>query len=67
MFLEKNFFLKRKKTLKLSNDKHKQIKYFEWGKNRVFHSTDYSDSGAKHNYYCLAPELRTMLNATYEH
>jgi hypothetical protein len=29
-----------------------------------FQSIDYSDSGAKHNYYCLTPELRTMLNAT---
>jgi hypothetical protein len=28
---------------------------------------DYSDLGAKHNYYCLAPELRTMINRTYEH
>jgi hypothetical protein len=25
-----------------------------------FQSTDNSDLGAKHNYYCLAPELRTM-------
>jgi hypothetical protein len=24
-------------------------------------------SGAKHNYYCSAPELRTMLTRTYEH
>jgi hypothetical protein len=37
------------------------------GRIEFFQSTDYSDSGAKHNYYCLAPELRTMLNATYEH
>jgi hypothetical protein len=28
---------------------------------------NYLDSGAKHNDYCLAPEFRTILNATYEH
>jgi hypothetical protein len=32
-----------------------------------FQSTGYSDSGAKHNYYSSAPELRTMINATYDH
>jgi hypothetical protein len=37
------------------------------GRIEFFQSTDYSDSRAKHNYYCLASELRTMLNATYEH
>jgi hypothetical protein len=37
------------------------------GRIEFFQSTDYSDSGAKHNYYCLAPKLRTMLNATNEH
>jgi hypothetical protein len=37
------------------------------GRIEIFQSTDYSDSGAKHNYYFLALELRTMLNATYEH
>jgi hypothetical protein len=37
------------------------------GRIEFFRSTDYSDSGAKHNYYYSAPELRTMLNATYEH
>jgi hypothetical protein len=37
------------------------------GRIEFFQSTDYSDSGAKHNYYCSAPELRTMLNATYKH
>jgi hypothetical protein len=31
------------------------------GRIEFFQSTDYSDSGAKHNYYCLAPELRTMI------
>jgi hypothetical protein len=37
------------------------------GRIEFFRSTDYSDSEAKHNYYCSAPKLRTMLNATYEH
>jgi hypothetical protein len=37
------------------------------GRIEFFQSTDYSESGAKHNYYFSAPELRTMLNATYEH
>jgi hypothetical protein len=56
----------KKKTHKLSNNKHKQIKCFEWERNRVFQNTDYSDSRAKSNDYCLASELRTMLNVTYE-
>ena len=30
------------------------------GRIEFFQSTDYSDLGAKHNYYCSAPELRTM-------
>jgi hypothetical protein len=29
------------------------------GRIEFFQSTDYLDSGAKHNYYCSAPELRT--------
>ena len=37
------------------------------GRIEIFQSTDYSDSGAKHNYYCSAPEWRTMLTRTYEH
>jgi hypothetical protein len=37
------------------------------GRREFFQITNYLDLGAKHNYYCLAPELRTMLNATYEH
>jgi hypothetical protein len=37
------------------------------GRIEFFQSTDYSDLGAKHNYYCSAPALRNMLNATYEH
>jgi hypothetical protein len=30
------------------------------GRIEFFQSTDYSHSGAKHNYYCLALEFRTM-------
>jgi phage FluMu protein Com len=30
------------------------------GRIEFFQSTDYSGSGAKHNYYCSAPEPRTM-------
>jgi hypothetical protein len=37
------------------------------GRIEFLQSTDYSDLGAKRNNFCLAPELRTMLNATYEH
>jgi hypothetical protein len=66
MFLEKTF-LKIKKTHKLSNDKHNKSNVLNKGRIKFFQTTDYSDSGAKHNYYCPAPELRTMLNATYEH
>jgi hypothetical protein len=37
------------------------------GRIEFLQSMNYLDSGAKHNYYCSAPELRTMLNRTYEH
>jgi hypothetical protein len=36
VFRENLFKKNEKKTHKLSNDKHKQIKCFEYGKNRVF-------------------------------
>jgi hypothetical protein len=69
MFLEKTFLRKTKRkhtsSAMISTNKSNVL-----NKGRIeffFQSTDYSDSGAKHNDYCLAPELRTILNATYEH
>jgi hypothetical protein len=66
MFLEKTFLKKRKHTSSAMISTNKS-NVLNKGRIEFFQSADYSDSGAKHNYYCLAPELRTMLNATYEH
>jgi hypothetical protein len=66
MFLEKTFLKKRKHTSSAMTSTNKS-NVLNKGRIEFFQSTDYSDSGAKHNYYCLALELRTMLNATYEH
>jgi hypothetical protein len=65
MFLEKTFLKEKENTQ--AQKRYKQINVLNKGRIEFFQSTDYSDSGAKHNYYCLAPKLRTMLNATYEH
>jgi hypothetical protein len=68
MFLEKTFLRKTKRkhtsSAMISTNKSNVLNK---GRIEFFQSTGYSDSGAKHNYYCLAPELRTMLNATYEY
>ena len=68
MFLEKTFLRKTKRkhtsSAMISTNKSNVLNK---GRIKFFKSTDYSDSGAKHNYYCSAPELRIMLNATYEH
>ena len=68
MFLEKTFLRKTKikqtSSAMISTNKSNVLNK---GRIEFFQSTDYSDSGAKHNYYCSAPELRTMLTRTYEH
>jgi hypothetical protein len=68
MFLEKTFLRKTKRkhtnSAMISTNKSNVLNK---GRIEFFQSTDYSDSGAKHNYYCSAPELRTMLTRTYEH
>jgi hypothetical protein len=58
MFLEKTFLKKKKNTSSamLSTNKSNVLNK---GRIEFFQSTDYSDSGAKHNYYCSALELRT--------
>jgi hypothetical protein len=68
MFLEKTFLrkMKRKHTSSAMISTNK-INVLNKGRIEFFQSTDYSESGAKHNYYFLAPELRTMLTRTYEH
>jgi hypothetical protein len=61
MFLEKTFLRKTKR-------KHTSSAMISTNKSNVlnkggiefFQSTDYLDSGANPNYYCSAPELRTM-------
>ena len=67
MFLEKTFLKKERKHTSSAMISTNKSNVLNKGRIEFFQSTDYSDSGAKHNYYCLAPELRTMLNATYEH
>jgi hypothetical protein len=68
MFLEKTFLRKTKRkhtsSAMISTNKSNVLNK---GRIEFFQRTDYSDSGAKHNYYCSAPELRTMLTRTYEH
>jgi hypothetical protein len=68
MFLEKTFLRKTKRkhtsSAMISTNKSNVLNK---GRIEFFQSTDYSASGAKHNYYCSAPELRTMLTRTYEH
>jgi hypothetical protein len=68
MFLEKTFLrkMKRKHTSSAMISTNKS-NVLNKGRIEFFQSTDYSDSGAKHNYYCSASELRTMLTRTYEH
>ena len=66
MFLEKTFLKKRKHTSSAMISTNKS-NVLNKGMIEFFQSTDYSDSGAKHNYYYSATELRNMLNATYEH
>jgi hypothetical protein len=68
MFLEKTLLrkMKRKHTSSAMISTNKS-NVLNKGRIEFFQSTDYSDSGAKHNYYCSAPELRTMLTRTYEH
>jgi hypothetical protein len=68
MFLEKTFLRKTKgKHISSSMISTNKSNVLNKGRIEFFQSTNYSDLGAKHNYYCLAPELRTMLDATYEH
>ena len=66
MFLEKTFLKKIKHTSSAMISTNKS-NVLNKGRIEFFQSADNSDSGAKHNYYCLASELRTMLNATYKH
>jgi hypothetical protein len=66
--LEKTFLRKKERKhtsfLMISTNKSNVLNR---GRIEFFQSMDYSDSGAKHNYYFSSPELRTTLNATYEH
>ena len=68
MFLEKTFLRKTKRkhtsSAMISTNKSNVLNK---GRIEFFQSTDYSDSGAKHNHYYSTPELRTMINTTYEH
>jgi hypothetical protein len=67
MFLEKTFLQKKRKHTSSAMISTNKSTVLNGEGIEFFKSTDYSYSGAKHNYYRLAPELRTMLNATYEH
>jgi hypothetical protein len=67
MFLGKTFLKKERKHTSSAMISTNKSNVLNRGRIEFFQSTDYLDSGAKHNYYCSAPELRTMLNTTYEH
>ena len=67
VFRGKPFFKKERKHTSSAMISTNKSNVLNKGRIEFFQSTDYSDSGAKHNYYCSAPELRTMLTRTYEH